>query len=104
MVNNAGIFIRHPLQECHFTQWRESWERTLTVNLTGPATVCFCAARYMIEHGGGRIVNVSSRGAFHGEPFAPAYGASKAGLNALRSVVGSLSVQRLYVPCVRYIL
>jgi len=33
--------------------------------------------------GGGRIVNVSSRGAFRGEPGQPAYGASKAGLNAL---------------------
>jgi NAD(P)-dependent dehydrogenase (short-subunit alcohol dehydrogenase family) len=32
---------------------------------------------------GGRIVNVSSRGAFRGEPDSPAYGASKAGLNAL---------------------
>jgi NAD(P)-dependent dehydrogenase (short-subunit alcohol dehydrogenase family) len=30
---------------------------------------------------GGRIVNVSSRGAFRGEPRHPAYGASKAGLN-----------------------
>jgi NAD(P)-dependent dehydrogenase (short-subunit alcohol dehydrogenase family) len=32
---------------------------------------------------GGRIVNVSSRGAFRGEPDHPAYGASKAGLNAM---------------------
>jgi NAD(P)-dependent dehydrogenase (short-subunit alcohol dehydrogenase family) len=32
---------------------------------------------------GGRIVNVSSRGAFRGEPGQPAYGASKAGLNSL---------------------
>ncbi len=34
----------------------------------------------MITHGGGRIVNVSSRGAFRGEPDGPAYGASKAAL------------------------
>ena len=37
----------------------------------------------MIANGGGRIVNVSSRGAFCGEPKQPAYGASKAGLNAM---------------------
>jgi NAD(P)-dependent dehydrogenase (short-subunit alcohol dehydrogenase family) len=37
----------------------------------------------MIEQGGGRIVNVSSRGAFRGEPLGPAYGASKAALNSL---------------------
>ena len=32
---------------------------------------------------GGRIINISSRGAFRGEPDGPAYGASKAGINAL---------------------
>ncbi len=32
---------------------------------------------------GSHIVNVSSRGAFRGEPRQPAYGASKAGLNAM---------------------
>src|SRR6185295_5850548 len=53
----------------------------LAVNLVGPANVCWCAARHMGR--GGRIVNVSSRGAFRGEPGQPAYGASKAGLNAL---------------------
>ena len=37
----------------------------------------------MIAAGGGRIINVSSRGAFRGEPEHPAYAASKAGLNAL---------------------
>ena len=36
----------------------------------------------MIAAGGGRIINVSSRGAFRGEPDLPAYAASKAGLNA----------------------
>ena len=38
---------------------------------------------HMIEGGGGRIINISSRGAFRGEPAAPAYGASKAALNSL---------------------
>ena len=37
----------------------------------------------MARRGGGVIVCVSSRGAFRGEPTAPAYGASKAGLNQL---------------------
>ncbi|MBP6788808.1 MAG: SDR family oxidoreductase, partial [Candidatus Promineofilum sp.] len=43
----------------------------------------YCAARHMIAQGGGRIVNVSSRGAFRGEPTGPAYGASKAALNSM---------------------
>jgi 3-oxoacyl-[acyl-carrier protein] reductase len=37
----------------------------------------------MMERDGGRVVNVSSRGAFRGEPETPAYGASKAALNAM---------------------
>jgi len=36
-----------------------------------------------LERTRGYIINVSSRGAFRGEPEAPAYGAAKAGLNAL---------------------
>jgi NAD(P)-dependent dehydrogenase (short-subunit alcohol dehydrogenase family) len=36
----------------------------------------------MLRGGGGHIVNVSSRGAFRGEPSQPAYGASKAALVA----------------------
>ena len=53
----------------------------LAVNLTGAANVTWCAVRHMGR--GGRIVNVSSRGAFRGEPSMPAYGASKAGIISL---------------------
>jgi len=83
LVNNAGIFEAHPIDEVSFSKWQTAWQRTLAVNLTGPANLCWCAVEHMREHGGGRIVNVSSRGAFRGEPRCPAYGASKAGLNAL---------------------
>jgi NAD(P)-dependent dehydrogenase (short-subunit alcohol dehydrogenase family) len=58
-------------------------------------------ARHMIEHGGGRIVNVSSRGAFRGEPTAPAYGASKAGLNAMgQSLAQALAPHGVFVHTV----
>ena len=43
----------------------------------------FCALPHLRRSGAGRIVNVSSRGAFRGEPEVPAYGASKAALNSL---------------------
>lgn len=83
LVNNAGIFESHPPTEASFDTWRAAWERTLAVNLLGPAHLSFLVARRMVDQGGGRIVNVSSRGAFRGEPDGPAYGASKAGLNAM---------------------
>ena len=54
-----------------------------------------------MENGGGRIVNVSSRGAFRGEPDKPAYGASKAGLNALgQSLALTLAPHNIFVGTV----
>lgn len=83
LVNSAGIGMAHPLHSVDYARWCAVWQSILNVNLLGPANTCFHAARHMIAGGGGRIVNVSSRGAFRGEPDQPAYGASKAGLNAL---------------------
>jgi short-subunit dehydrogenase len=58
----------------------------------------YCAARTMAARGSGRIINVSSRGAFRGEPRAPAYAASKAGLNALsQSLAKALAAKGVYV-------
>jgi 3-oxoacyl-[acyl-carrier protein] reductase len=52
----------------------------------------------MAEQGRGRIVNVSSRGAFRGEPRLPGYAASKAGLNALsQSLAKALAERGVYV-------
>ncbi len=81
LVNNAGIYLWHPVTEVSYEQWQDMWRQTMAVNLTGAANVTWCAVQHM-RHTGGRIVNVSSRGAFRGEPRHPAYGASKAGLNA----------------------
>jgi NAD(P)-dependent dehydrogenase (short-subunit alcohol dehydrogenase family) len=82
LVNNAGIFAPHPITETTYEEWQEGWRDTLGVNLVGAANVTWCAVPHMLRAGGGRIVNVSSRGAFRGEPSQPAYGASKAGLIA----------------------
>jgi 3-oxoacyl-[acyl-carrier protein] reductase len=82
LVNNAGVYTPHPITGVSYEEWQAAWQATLSVNLIGPANVTWCAVRHMIEGGGGRIVNVSSRGAFRGEPGQPAYGASKAALNA----------------------
>jgi 3-oxoacyl-[acyl-carrier protein] reductase len=81
LVNNAGIYQSHPITEVSYEEWQEAWQATLGVNLIGAANATWCAVQHMQP--GGRIVNVSSRGAFRGEPGQPAYGASKAGLNAM---------------------
>jgi len=82
LVNNAGVFTPHPITEVSYAGWQAAWRQTLGVNLVGAANVTWCAVQHMVRQGSGRIINVSSRGAFRGEPGQPAYGASKAGLNA----------------------
>ncbi len=83
LVNNAAVFIEHKIMETGFENWQQSWRQTIDANLVGPANMCFFAARLMAKHHAGKIINISSRGAFRGEPDCPAYGASKAGLNAM---------------------
>jgi 3-oxoacyl-[acyl-carrier protein] reductase len=100
VVNNAGIFLAHPVTEVDYAAWQEHWRTTLGVNLVGAANVIWCAVRHMKERGG-RIVNISSRGAFRGEPDVPAYGASKAGLNSLtQSLALALAPHRIAVSAV----
>ena len=101
VVNNAGIYRYHRVDEVDFEEWQSSWRQVLDTNLVGPANMCFHAARHMMDHGGGRIVNVSSRGAFRGEPEGPAYGASKAGLNAFsQSMAQSLAPHNIFMYAV----
>ncbi len=82
LVNNAGVFLAHPPLETDYDQWQAAWSQTLATNLTGAANATFSAIPHLRAAGGGAVVNVSSRGAFRGEPNCPAYAASKAGLNA----------------------
>ena len=101
LVNNAGVFIPHPITGTSYEQWQEAWQATLAVNLVGAANVTWCAVQHMVNHGGGRIINVSSRGAFRGEPGQPAYGASKAGLNAFtQSLARALAPHGIAVAAV----
>ena len=98
LVNNAGIFREYQIVDLSYEEWQGQWERTIRTNLLGPANISFCLIRHMIHQGGGRIVNVSSRGAFRGEPDAPDYGASKAGLNSLsQSMARALAPHNVFV-------
>jgi 3-oxoacyl-[acyl-carrier protein] reductase len=99
LVNNAGVYEPHPILDSTYEQWQQAWSHTLAVNLVGAANVTWCAVRHM--HKGGRIVNVSSRGAFRGEPDHPAYAASKAGLAAFgQSLARSLGPRGISITAV----
>jgi 3-oxoacyl-[acyl-carrier protein] reductase len=101
LVNNAGVYEEHPVLATGYEDWQRIWRRTLETNLLGPANLIHAAAPHMVAASGGRIVNVSSRGAFRGEPDHPAYGASKAGLNSLgQSMAKALGPHGIYVTTV----
>jgi NAD(P)-dependent dehydrogenase (short-subunit alcohol dehydrogenase family) len=98
LINNAGIYEEHPPASVSCQEWIDNWRRTIDINLMGAAHAAYCVARHMRENGGGRIVNVTSRGAFRGEPEAPAYGASKAGQNAMsQSLAKALAPHNIFV-------
>ena len=98
LVNNAGVYFEHPIDKIDFNEWQNAWSRTINTNLIGPANLTFIVAKEMIKQGSGKIINISSRGAFRGEPTGPAYAASKAGLNALgQSLAIALAPHNIFV-------
>jgi 3-oxoacyl-[acyl-carrier protein] reductase len=101
LVNNAGVFLAHPPLTTSYDEWQSAWADTLATNLVAAANATFCALPHLLARGGGAVVNVSSRGAFRGEPECPAYGASKAGLNAFgQSMAQALGAQGISVSTV----
>jgi 3-oxoacyl-[acyl-carrier protein] reductase len=109
LINNAGLFFAHAPLKTSYPLWQSAWQQTLAANLVAPANLSLLAAQSMAARGQpvnaafgrGRVVNISSRGAFRGEPDAPAYGASKAGLNALsQSLAKALAPNAIYIYCI----
>ena len=98
VINNAAVVENHEIDSLSYQDWQDIWERTIGANLIGPANIMYLASKFMIKNGGGKFINISSRGAFRGEPSAPAYGASKAGLNCLgQSLAKALAKDRVFV-------
>lgn len=98
LVNNAGIYTEHPVMETSYDEWLRQWNAIIQTNLLGAANAIFCAVPHLVKQGGGAVVNVSSRGAFRGEPLGPAYGASKAGMNSMgQSLALALAPQNIHV-------
>jgi NAD(P)-dependent dehydrogenase (short-subunit alcohol dehydrogenase family) len=101
VVNNAGIYQEHPHLEISFDVFSEIWEETINLCLITPAYISYAASQFMAKNGGGKIINVTSRGAFRGEPTATAYGAAKAGLNSVsQSMAKALASKNIFVYAV----
>lgn len=65
------------------------WDQTMAVNLRGTMLGCKHAIPRLLERGGGVIVNTSSNSGLSGDLSRTAYGASKAGINALTMYVAT---------------
>ena len=76
VINNAGISIRHPFLDIT----AEEWNKVIAVNLTGVFYVAQTAARHMMRHDGGVILQTASTNGIMGYPFYADYNATKAGV------------------------
>ncbi len=87
LVNNAGVYEPHPVDQSSYAEWQRVWRTTLALDLVAPAELAWLAVEHWRSRpagpAGARIVTVGSRGAYRGEPTTPAYGAAKAGVHAL---------------------
>jgi NAD(P)-dependent dehydrogenase (short-subunit alcohol dehydrogenase family) len=79
LVNSAASFERGDIRSLSLAQWQQA----LDLNLTAPMLCSQHAARLMLEHGGGAIINILDLSAFKPWTAFPAHSVSKAALRAL---------------------
>ena len=78
-MNNAGIAQRERRDILEASE--ESFDELIAVNLKGPHFLTQLAARWMLEHGGGRIVFVTSMSSYAASVNRAEYCVSKAALS-----------------------
>ena len=76
LINNAGISIRHNFLDIT----PEEWDKVIAVNLTGVFYMAQAAARHMVQHDGGAILQTASTNGIMGYPYYADYNATKAGV------------------------
>ncbi len=86
LVNNAGRgpnFVTHGAANPSLKFWEADplrWGQLIQTNVVGTFHMAHCAARHMIEHGFGRIINISTSLATIYRPEGSPYGVSKAAI------------------------
>jgi NAD(P)-dependent dehydrogenase (short-subunit alcohol dehydrogenase family) len=95
--NNAGVQLEKRLHETTL----EEWDWVNEVNLKGVFLGCREAVRAMRGNGGGSIINTASILAHTGDPFLPAYTATKSGVLGLtRAIAVDYARDRIRANCV----
>lgn len=83
LVNNAGINHRVPVLEYD----EEAWDMVINTNLKGYFLVAKAVVPQMIEHGYGKVINISSILGTVALPNQLAYAASKGGVDQMTKVM-----------------
>lgn len=97
LVNNAGWTLTTPFLEEDEAYWR----RVVDVNLWSTIFCSRIALEWMVEHGGGAIVNVASDAGRVGTSGEAVYSAAKGGVIALtRSLAREMAPHHVRVNCV----
>ncbi|MEA3408085.1 MAG: 2-dehydro-3-deoxy-D-gluconate 5-dehydrogenase KduD [Chloroflexota bacterium] len=97
LVNVAGTIAREPTLVCS----EAAWNKVLKVNLTSLMFLSQAAARYFVERGGGKIINVASMLSFEGGFGVPSYTASKHGVAGVtRAMANELASQNVNVNAI----
>jgi NAD(P)-dependent dehydrogenase (short-subunit alcohol dehydrogenase family) len=79
----------------------DAWKQVIEINLNGVFFCCRALVPHMSREGYGRIVNIASIAGKEGNPNAPAYSASKAGVIALTKSLGKETAnQNIAVNCI----
>ena len=84
LINNAALFDAGPVTEIT----RATYDRLFAVNVAGTLFCLQAAARHMIAHGGGKIINMASQAGRRGEGLVAVYCATKAAVISLTQSAG----------------
>jgi 3-oxoacyl-[acyl-carrier protein] reductase len=100
LINNAGISVATSAFQ-DYDEFSINWDRTLAVNLTAQAHLIRLAVPFLLDAGGGRVVNIASTEAIVTTAGLAAYAASKAGVVGLtKSFAVELGRHGVTVNCI----
>ena len=94
LLNNAGVFRTVPVMETT----EAIWDEQLDLNLKGYFFFIKTMVPHWREHGGGKVISISSIAGTGGFPNCPAYCASKGGVvNLTRALAAELGKENINV-------
>ena len=85
LVNNAGIIRREDVLD--FSE--KNWDDVVSMNMKSLFFLSQAAARFMKDHGGGKIINIASMLSFQGGIRVVSYTASKSGVAGITKLMAN---------------